>query len=89
MHSPTPALGPRSHTFAPCGVLAQPVANEPKVALGPTGANVAYRPASPQVVGTPKNFVGGLARGNRPPLRESLFCLSGFSVTPKPKIEAT
>ena len=72
-------LGPRSPTLATCRVRLPRWAKDSNVAFGPTGVNVAYRPASPQVVGTPKNFVGGLARGNRPPVRYSLFCVSGFS----------
>ncbi len=64
---------------ATCGVVVPKVANDPKGALRPTGANVAYRSAIPPAVGTPENLRRGLARGNRPPVRHSLFCLSDFS----------
>ncbi len=75
-----PDVAPRSRTFAPCGGLAPMVANDPKVALGPTGANVANRSAIPPAVGTWRKSGQGPGRGNRPPLRQSLFCLSGFLI---------
>jgi hypothetical protein len=44
--------GPRSPTFAPCGVLCPPLATRPEVAHRPTRANVTYRATIPQRVGT-------------------------------------
>jgi hypothetical protein len=71
-------VGARSPTFAPCGGVAPSVANDAKVALRPTGANVANRSAIPPAVGTPENLRRRMARGNRPPVRHSFFQLSDF-----------
>jgi hypothetical protein len=69
----TALLATTSPTFAPCRVSFPTLATRPKVALGPTRANVAYPPASPQAVGTWKNFVAGLAHGNGSRPSYSLF----------------
>ena len=74
-------LGPRSRTFAPCGVLFPPLDKYATVALAPTRANVAYTSAIPPVVGTSGRFHGVLGGGNSSRLRHSLFCLSDFFPT--------
>jgi hypothetical protein len=71
-------FAPRLHTFAPCGVLLPPLAQNPKVALGPACANVANLLASPPDVGTSPNSGQGRGRGNSRAFRHSLFWLSGF-----------
>ena len=71
-----PDVPPRSRTFAPCGVLAPMATIDAKVALRPTGANVANRSAIPPAVGTWRVLRRGLARGNSRPARHSLFSLS-------------
>ncbi len=63
---------------ATCCVLVPSLAKHPNVGLGPTGANVAYPPGAPPALGPPGNSRRRLARGNRPPYRQSFFCLSGF-----------
>jgi len=82
---PPPNPTPTARDVGPCHVRFPPLAPQvPTVALGPTRANVAnvaYLPGSPPVVGTSRNL-GELGRGNSRALEESLFCLSGFSVTP-------
>jgi hypothetical protein len=69
-------------TFAPCGVLFPSLDKYALGARGQTRANVAYTSAIPQGVGTTKNGVGRLGCGNSSRFGHSLFCLSGFSVTP-------
>jgi hypothetical protein len=76
------ALALRGLTFAHgCAVWrsVSVVGPNPKVALGPTRANVANRPTIPPVVGTSGQSGQGGGRGNSRALRHSLFCLSGFS----------
>lgn len=77
--------GPRSRTFAPCGVLFPTLDEYAILAPGPTRANVAYRPAFPPVVGTTKKRVGVLGSGNSSRLRHSLFHLSDQK--PEPHLE--
>jgi hypothetical protein len=71
-------IGPRSRTFAPCGVLLPRLGKYATVASHPTRANVACRPASPPVMVPSGRFGQRDVCGNRPPVRHSLFALSGF-----------
>ena len=72
------SLAATSRTFAPYCVVFQPLDDNAIVACGPTRANVAYTSAIPPVVGTTKNPIAGLARGNSSAIGHSLFCLSDF-----------
>lgn len=80
---------PHLRAFAPCRVLLPRLAKGPRVVLGPTRANVAYRPGFPPAVGAPRKSRLRLARGGQAPADHGLFCLAGFSVTPRPEIEVT
>jgi hypothetical protein len=84
-------LGPRSRTFAPCRVLLPRLVKAPNITLSPTGANLARPFTTPPlpVRRYYKNPRRRLAHGSRPPLTQSLFWLSGSSITPRPQIEAT
>ena len=76
--TPTHRLGPRWRTFAPCCVPFPPLATRPEVVLGPAWANVAYRPAVPQQVGTWRRTEKTLGRGNSSRPSYSFFRLSDF-----------
>ncbi len=78
-------IGPRSRTFAPCGVPFRPLDKYATAAYAPTRANVAYSREIPPVVGTSPRFHAGEVCGNSSRLRHSLFCLS--DQTPKPRSE--
>jgi len=82
-------FGRRWPTLASCCVLVPRLATRPEVACCPTRANVAYRPAVPQQVGTWRRTEKALGRGSRHGDRGSLLRLSGFSIAPRPGIEVT
>jgi len=76
-----PALAhaaPRLRTLAPCCVLVPPLAQQPKVAHGPTGASVAYLLGVPPAVGTSRGFAARARRGDSRRPTQSLFRVSGF-----------
>ena len=71
-------FGPRSLTFAPCGVLFPPLDKYAAVASRPTGASVAYLLGVPPAVGTSRGYAARVRRGNSRQPTQSSFRVSGF-----------
>ena len=75
-------VGPRSSTFAYVAFPAPHGNQWPTFASWPTQANVVYTSETPPIVGTFWKSGQGDGGGNSRPIKDSLFCLSDFFVTP-------
>lgn len=71
-------LGPRSRTFAPCGVLFPPLDKYAAVASRPTRTSVAYLSAIPPAAGTSRGFAARARHGNSHRPAQSPFRVCGF-----------